>query len=359
MARFNTLAASQVLFVAAQPTTGNANIPGSQVYELFNIQSFNWDYNSNLEPIYALGKRADIGRDSVDPPEITLSFEYYITNFDNENRIGLVCNGSSGVLAKIFNGAEDEKMYFNAVAPLGVDGIGSTPANNPCLGFGNAVISSYAFSASVGNYPTSTVNLTALGARGYLDSVAESPLPSVDTSTGLDLQGTFTLPTATGNIGRDAIIRPGDIIVDFSTVSGLFYNLSGICVQSIDIDFDLGRENRQCLGNRYARSRDLGATIDLNTSITFQAPDIISGSVSNYFCQTGLYNANVIMRRPACFGTGNQVMKFDIRGMRLNHEGAQVGLGNDGTTITLDFVSSIGSAADTVNNLYLSGSFLT
>lgn len=357
MARYNTLAASQNLFVSSQPSTGGANIPASQISELYNIQSFNWDFNSNLEPIYALGQRAAIGRDSVDPPEITLSFEYYITNFDNEARMGLVCNGLSGVLSKLFNGTESEKMYFNSVSPLGSDNIGTAAANNACLGFGNAVISSYSFSASVSNFPTATVNLSALGARGYLDSVAESPLPAVDTSTGLDLIGSFTLPTASGNIGREAVIRPGDIIVDFSNVSGLFYNLSGICVQSIDIDFDLGLENRNCLGNRYARSRDFGATIDLNTSITFQAPDIISGSVSTYFCQTGLYNANVTMRRPACFGTGSQVMKFDIRGMRLNHEGGQVGLGNDGTTITLDFVSSIGSSNDQFNNLFLSGVF--
>lgn len=354
--RNQTLAASQVLFVSTN-ATGAA--PASSIFELYNVQNFTFDVNNNLEPVYALGQRAPQTREALDTPEITFNFDYNITNFDNENHLGLVVNGLSGVLSKIINGSEDEKNYFLAVAGEGIDGIGSTPANNPCLGFGNGNLTSYSFTAQVGSFPTVSVAFSALNAKGYLDSVAEY-LPSIDPDTGLENSTqTFTLPVASGNAryNRDAILRPGDIQVDFSNVSGLFYSLSGNCVESVSIDFDLGREALNCLGRRFSKARSLSPQIDVNTSIVFQAPYIQSGSVASYFCGTGLYNATVTARRPACNGTGVQVIKYDLRGLSLNHEGAQVNLGSDGTSITMDFISSIGSSNDFNNNLILSGSF--
>lgn len=363
MGRTLTLAGNQALFVSS---TSSGAAPASSMYELYNVQSFTWDVNQNLEPISVFGQRAAVQRDSLTSPEITFSFDYYITDYTNERNIGLTVlptsgnPGLSGVLTKIFDGSEDEKNYFLTVAGQAQDAIGSNPGNNPCIGFGNANLTSYSFTAQVGSYPTVSVAFAALNARGYTDSVSET-IPAIDSTTGLEFTGVlFSLPIASGNAryGRDAIIRPGDVIVDFSNVSGLFYSLSGNCVSSVNLSFDLGREPLECLGNRYAKARSLANNIDLTTSITFQAPDLVQGSVAQYFCGTGLYNATIQLRRPSCTNNGALALKYDIRGMRLNHEGGVIGLDNAGTEITMDFVSSLGSASDNINQLYLSGTYV-
>lgn len=354
-ARQKTLAASTVLFAGPSPAIGPQ--PATLIKELYNILSVNYSITNNSETISALGQYAPIGRDSLEQPEVTLDFEYNLSNFDNENRIGLVVNGLSGCLAKILNGTEDEKNYYKTVAPLGVDGYLSPAASNSCISIGNGVLASYNFSAQVGSYPTASVSVAGLHARGHLDSTSEQN-PAIDPATGLEVVGNpFTLPLASGNAqyGRDALLRPGDINVNFNNVSGLFYNLSGACISAVNISFDLGRTAQQCLGNRYAKARDITPPIEVTTSITFDAPDIVTGSMSQYFCGTGLYSATISANRPSCYGGGALAVKYTILGMRFNSQSESVALGVDGTTVTMDFISSIGSASDAVNNLIMSG----
>ncbi len=355
MARNKTLSASKALFAGQVNPTGAH--PSSAIKELYGVQSFGVTYSNNSEPIQAFGQLSPIGRDSTEIPTVEFNFDYLLTNFDNEYHLGLTTNGLSGALSRILNGQADEQNYFVVTAAEGVDAIGANPATTPCIGYGNAALGSYGFSATVGDYPTVSVSFLALNARSYGDSTSEV-LPAIDITTGLEYTSqTFTLPIASGNLSRDAVLRPGDITVNISGVSGLFYNLSTVCINSASIDFDLGRSPQNCLGNKYAKSRDIAYPVDVNFSFEFQGADQVTGSMSNFFCQTGLYNAIVSAKRPACAGAGSQVVSYDLRGLRFVSQSETVGLGNDGTAVTVNLVTSLGSATDSVSNLILSGIF--
>ncbi len=355
-ARRKTLSASKVLFAGPSPVTGAH--PVSSIKELYGLQDFSVTYSNNSENIQALGQLAPIGRDSLEQPTAEFNFSYLLSNFDNEGHVGLVVNGQSGAFSKILNGQEDEKNYFMVVAAEGSDAIGANPASTPCIGWGNAALGSYGFNATVGDYPTVSLNFLALNAKSYADSTSELT-PNIDTSTGLEnTTQTFTLPTASGNarFGRNPVLKPGDITVNLANATGLFYNVSQACITSVSIDVDLGREPQECLGNRYARARDITYPIDVNFSFEFQAPDLVTGSMNSFFCQTGLYSGLVSARLPACNGaTGASAISYDLRGLRWVSQDESVGLGNDGTSVTVNMVGSIGSATDANNNLILSG----
>lgn len=357
-ARRKTLSASKVLFVGPSPISGAH--PASSIKELYGIQDFNVTYSNNVEAVQAFGQLAPISRESIDPPTAEFNFSYLLSNFDNEGHVGLVVDGSSGAFSKILNGQEDEKNYFMMVASEGSDAIGANPANTPAIGWGNGALGTYGFSATVGDYPKVSLNFLALNAKSYGDSTAELT-PNIDLETGLEnTTQTFTLPIASGNgrFGRDPVLKPGDISVNLANATGLFYNVNQACITSVSIDIDLGREPQECLGRKYARARDITYPIDVNFSFEFQAPDLITGSMMNFFCQTGAYSGIVSARRPACVGsTGAGAISYDLRGLRWISQDESVGLGNDGTTVTVNMVGSIGGPNDTVNNLFLSGIF--
>lgn len=356
MARRKTLSASKVLYSGPSPLSTPHN--ASNTKEIYGVQDFSVDYTNNSEPIQAFGQLAPIGRDSIDTPTAEFNFSYLVSNVDNEGHMGLVVNGQSGAFSKILNGQEDEKNYFMMVAAEGTDAIGANPASTPCVGWGNGAIGSYSFNAAVGDYPTATVNVLALNAKSYADSTSELT-PDIDVTTGLEnTSNTFTLPVASGNarFGRDPVLKPGDINVNLANATGLFYNVNQACITSVTIDVDLGREPQNCLGNKYAKARDITYPIDVNFSFEFQAPDLITGSMNGFFCQTGLYNGIITARRPACYGTtGATAIYHDLRGLRWISQNETVGLGNDGTSVTVNMVGSIGGPTDTANNWFMSG----
>lgn len=333
--------------------------PASSIKELYNFISFNSEVTNETEAIQILGQTAPATREAADEPQITLGGEYYLTNFDNENRIGLVTNGLSGAFSKIINGTDDERNFFVLTAAEGSDGISSNPASTPCVGYGNVSLAGYNTTLQVGGYPTTTVDFNALYVASYADSTAEQ-LPTIDPTTGLRVTGqTFTLPVASGNqaYGRDAIIRPRDVLVSFQNATGLFYNINEACLTSVSIGVDLGRDPQNCLGNRYSKSRLLNFPIDCTLSCEFQAPDLVPGTLDAFLCSTGAYSASITCRRPVCPGsTGTTALRYDLRGLRFQSQSENVGLGNEGTSVTLNFVCNIGGPQDTTNGLFLSGS---
>ncbi len=346
MPRKKTLSASKILFVGQVPPT--AAHPSSGIKELFGLQSFGSTFSLNSEPIKVLGSIAPISYETTESPNIEFSFDYLSTNFDNEQRMGLVVHGSSGAFSRILNG-EDERNYFMLTAAEGVDAVGANPANTPCVGYGNAVLNSYEFSAAVGDYPKVSATFLALNAKSYSDSTSEV-LPSISASN------TFTLPVASGNIGRDAILRPQDIQVQVSTISGIFYDLSDVCLNSASIKIDFNREPRKCAGSKYPISRKPTYPINVNFSFEFEAPQLVTGSLENFFCNTGSYNAFLTARRPSCYASGgSQEINFDLRGLRFISQSESVALGGDGTNVTINMITSLGSAYDSLSNLFLNG----
>ncbi len=352
MPRKKLSAPNIALFAGPSPATGTHTT--SNIKELYGLQGFSFELTSSKEDIFVAGVRAAISRESLDPDAASFDFSYNLSNFDNEKSFGFNTVGTSGIIAPLLDGTADERNFFLMIAGDGQDAVGASPASTPCLGFGNATLSSYNFNAAVGAYPTATVSFQAIDAAYYNDSDAET-IPAINLSSNTAATGTFTLPTASGNFGqRDPVLRPWDISVNLSGASGLFHDLSNACVQSVDINLDLGRENQLCLGKKWRNESNISDTIPLTFAVEILAKDMVTGRLSDFSCQTGNYRAIVTIKRPACNGNGATAAVFDLKGLTWENQSQSIDRGSD-STVTLNFQSSIGGANDVTRGLFISG----
>lgn len=341
------------IFAGPSPATGTHTT--SNIKEVFGVQSFSFDLSESKEDIFVFGKRAAETREALDPAVATFDLSYYLSNFDNEKSFGFVTNGVSGTFANLLNGTKDERNFFVMIAGDGNDAIGANPASTPCIGFGNATLSSYAFNAAVGSYPTSTLSFEAVDAEYYTDSDTER-LPAINLTTGAIASGTFTLPTASGNAlsGRDPVLRPRDITVNLSGASGIFHDLSSACVQSVDINVDFAREMQQCLGFKYRKESVIADAIPLTLAVEFLAKDMQSGRLSDFTCGTGDYRAIISIKRPSCNNDGSVAATFDMKGLSWESQSQDFTLGQQ-STVTINFQGTIGGANDVTRGLFTSG----
>ena len=341
-----------VLFAGPSPSTGTHLT--SNIKELFGVTSFSYDISQERQDVPVFGKRAAI-RDALDPASVSADFSYNIGNVDNEARVGFITNGVSGAFANILNNTQDERNYFVSIAGDGVDGVGANPLSTPCIAFGNATISNWSMNASVGQYPTSSISFTAIDVASYNDSDTEQ-IPAININTGLQASGTFTLPTSSGSIsGRDAILRPRDVTVNISGISGLFYDTTAACVQSVDISVDFGRNDQLCLGGFYRKESVIADVIPVTLAVEFLAKDMITGRLSNFACQTGVGTATVSIKRPSCLGNGATAVNYELRGLYFESLGFSSDAGGDAASVTLNYQGNIGGANDLLNGLFISG----
>lgn len=352
MPRKKLSAPNVALFAGPSPATGTHTT--ANIKELYGIQSFSYDLSTSNEDLFVFGVKAAVGRESLDPALATFDFSYYLSNFDNEKSFGFNTSGTSGTFAPLLAGTSDERNFFVMIAGDGQDAIGSSPASTPCLGFGNATISSYGFNAAVGSYPTVSISCEAVDAAYYTDSDTE-PLPAIDFTTNAVAAGTFTLPTPSGNFGqRDPVLRPGDITVNLSGVSGLFHDFANACVQSVDFSVDFGRTPQLCLGSKYRRESLIADNVPMTFSVEILAKDMVTGRLSNFTCGTGNYRAIVNIKRPNCNGGGATAATFDLKGLTWESQSQSVDLGSD-STVTVNFQGTIGGANDLTRGLFTSG----
>lgn len=302
--------------IYAGPSPATATHTVSNINEMLGVQSFSFDIQGEKEDIFIFGKRAAETRLSTSEPSITFDLSYYLTDFENEKNMGFALNGGVGLFANLLDGTKDERNYFVIIASDGNDAIGSNPASTPCLGFGNATLSSYNFNAAVGSYPTCSLTFEAINAEYYVDSDTQN-LPAINTATNAAAAGTFTLPLASGNaaLGRDAVLRPRDITVNLSGASGVFHDLSTACVQSVDLGIDFAREEQMCLGSRWRKNSVIADAIPMTLAVEFLAKDMQPGRLSDFTCGTGDYRAIISIKRPSCNQDGDEAIRFDMKGL--------------------------------------------
>ena len=349
------------LFAGPSPATGTHD--AGSIKELYGIQSFSYEVTTSKEDISVFGQGASITREALDPAVVTLNTSYLVSNFDNEKSLGFEVRtpsgpntgNTSGAFASLLNTTKDERNYFAMIAADGADGVNSTVASTPCLGFGNGTITSYNFNAAVGSYPTATIAVEAIEIAYYANSNAQI-IPAINTATNAVTTTPFTLNTPSGTIsGRDPILRPWDITVSLTGATGLFHDLANACVQSIDIGVEFGRTNQLCLGSRFRKESLISDVIPITVAVEMLAKDMSTGRLSSLTCLTGTsYGITASIKRPGC-SAGTIATLFDIRGLSYEGQSEDVALGGDAQTVTLNFQGTVGGANDTTRGLFMSG----
>lgn len=362
MARKRTISQSTALLVGPTPATGS-HIGGLNT--LWALQSLNLDWKNQKQDVQVYGVGAPIGRETINPPEVTLDFSYLITSTVNESLLYFNLDGATSALANFLRG-DDDRNYFIFVAPEGSDAVGLSGAssNIGVVGIGNGFISSYSLDGAVGSFPTASIQVKGLNWKQYT-SGANIPIPAVNPTTGLEVTGqTCTIPTISNYyLSTPAttakVIKPGDIVVSLSNAGGIFYDYNDICAQSFKLSFDLNRVDQNCLGSRFTTSKDLQFPINVNFEVDMIAKDIKTGSLTSYLCDTGSYSATVNMYMPSCASTGARTLAlgFKLNNISLEGQSLSTSVGGESQILKSSWIGQIGGTGDVVNGFFMSGSW--
>ncbi|MAR66810.1 MAG: hypothetical protein CL833_06110 [Crocinitomicaceae bacterium] len=183
------------------PATGSRNAvfgPSGSIYRsliepINRVQTINFDFNINRQDINEFGRLARIDSIVMESPTVNVSFDYYLTDGQNERKMGFnvpTSNGDGGFRPSsadywtgdlalsgysALSGLIDDTIgnnYFILVGKEGKDLEGeaitsyvSDSTNFDVISIGNGFISDYSVSASVGAVPTASVTVEAFNIK--------------------------------------------------------------------------------------------------------------------------------------------------------------------------------------------------
>lgn len=378
MPRNRTIYQSEGLYVGPSPatgihfTTGIYNNLGSQVVsanrvkELLRVQSVNYSYNIARTDINQFNQLAAIDRVILEQPTVSLDFNYIQQGMSNEKYLGFTISSGQLVsaISGILNKTEDEKNYFILTVPEGNDSQGYQLAgatNNIVWGVGNSFLSSYTAEASVGNFPTVSVNLEALNLKVDINATGQR-IPAVNPINGSTIDGWFyTLPTGrqspdgttinTTNYSISAL-RPGDITLTLGT-EAMGPAFSDLKVQNYSLSFDLSREPLQKLGSKYAFSREIQFPVTVSLSVTADIGDVSSGNLAYLIDNDSTYTYEPIISivKP---GSSTVAAWYQLKGAKLDSMEISSSIGPN-KSATFTFTSQLGGPQDVSQGLFMSG----
>jgi hypothetical protein len=347
---------------------GNSNVPNestSLVKQLQRIQTANYSFNVERTDVNQYGQLAAIDRVILNSPTVSLDFSYLLGNLSNENILGLtIASGSSdstvSAISGFLNKTSDERNYFIRTTPEGTDTVGFTSnssGNNGVIGIGNGTITSYSTEGSVGNFPTTTINVEGLN-MNFQKGISGNLVPAVNPVDGSPLQNYYQLSQATQNVGigsGNAIsaLRPGDITLSLSNSLASGVDVNSMNIQSYTLSLDLGRTPIQRLGNKFAFTREIDFPLTVSLSVEAQVTEMNAGNLATLVADdSATFTPSITIKSP---NDSNLTMaKFLLKGAKLDGQEYSTDIGSN-KSVTLTFSSQIGGPQDTTNGLFING----
>lgn len=258
----------------------------------------------------------------VDRPRAELTFSYLFASGVNERNVGFTVSQSTPALA----GMNTERNYYLVANQQHQDQNSYRGWDNKVLAFGQGVLTSYSFSAGVGQ--PSSVSATVQGLNLLIqNSGSGQVLPSVLKQDGSQWTGTYTLPFATGSIQNYADAAPGNIVLAFSTGCALGTLLSGNAscpLQSFRFNVDIPRGNIRELGWAYPNNRPVQWPVTIGISADAYLNNLQVDQLNRFNCADSGYDFSVQFKNPC--GALDDI-EFRFLGAKLDSQTftAQVG----------------------------------
>jgi len=384
MPRNRIIYQSEALYAGPAPATGyhygtftpgiggSSNVPNSSnnlVNQLQRIQTANYSFTVDRTDVNQFGQLAAIDRVILTNPTVSLDFSYILANLINEENLGftIATPGSTqdvSAISGFLNGTEDERNYFIRTVPEGSDAVGFnniTSGTNGVIGIGNGFISSYSTEGSVGNFPTTTINVEGLN-MNFQQGLSGNYVPAVNPVDGSTLNNFYQLPFTLQNTSTNATVsgisalRPGDITLTIPQTTGGGVNTSTMNVQSYTISFDLGRTPIEKLGSRFAFARPIDFPLTVTMSVDAQVTEMVAGNIASLVCDDSTtYTPIVTIEKPIC-NDNTVVAQFKLKGAKLDSQEFSSDIGAN-KTVTLTFSTQVGGPQDLNNGLFISGQY--
>ena len=360
------------------------------------VQNANYSFSIERQDVNQFGNLAAIDRIILSSPTVSLDFQYLLGNMANEVALGFEVNAvgtATGSLVSsikhILDKSGDEKCYYIKTVGEGLDERGQVGTygdtageSTSVIGLGNSYITSYSTEASVGNFPTVSINAEALNMRVY--DKASGNIPAVTPSTGsANTANFFQLPGDTQHNGKHAlaagtnkqlsVLRPGDISFSFqhkATIAGTYSawgaasgaHKAGVNMdqtdgdasaklQSYNVSFDISRTPLEKLGSKFAFSREIDFPVTVSMSLEGSVAEMITGGLNELVDDDGMFHLNVDLNQP---GTTTVVASYHLLGAKLDSQEFSSGIG-DNKSVTMNFSSQIGGPDDVDSGFFMEG----
>lgn len=375
MARLRKLSASKAVYVTKTGVFVHAN-SGIEATQLHRINNFTFDVDvaGSRQDIREFGQLARIGSLINSDLTPTCSFDYYLTDAENEAHLGfevknsIVTNspsvqGISGFLTE--DPRYKERNIFVATVAEGNDAFDSdswvSSGDIDVVGFGNAFITEYTVNLSVGEIPSATVSFDCGNVEFYTGAYSGLANPSIQPSNGgkADL-GTLKLPVPnTGNSSVD-VLRDGQITIDLAANTALGIggvDLATLHPQSVTVSVPLAREALNELGSPLPYARVLTFPIETTVAISAITANQRQGSVAALLTGcAGQEKRDIrITLRDRCDNTTSRLV-YILKDAILDSQNFSQDLdGNE--TVDLQFSAQIGGANTQTAGLFISGSY--
>jgi len=379
-----------VLAVYASQTTGNKGAQVNQtglgdIRQISRVQSFDEDFTRNFTDVNQFGNLAAIDRIEVEAPDVTASFEYFLTNGINERFIGLTVAASGetpvSCISGLLNNTTAEKNYYLSIVEDGFDANGYAGSTTGVIGVGNGFLTSYSVNGAVGEIPTASVEIQGLNVRVYnqaaltsstINGVACGIVPAVDSTSGTNLNVGFRLPMGASNytgyvkdgvtylagagVAQATALRPGDITLNLPANSTLGFTETDLKLQDFTLSVDLGRTPLQRLGNRYAFSREIDFPVTAKLDVNANIGDITTGNLVDVICSSAKQDFTITLGNPGCGSSASTAMIYQFKGAKLVTQSLSSSIG-DNVTMSASYEVQIGAANDLANGIFISGTF--
>ena len=382
MPRNRIIYQSEALYAGPAPATGyhygtfkagiggdsnSINESSSLVRQLQRIQTANYSFNVERTDLNQFGQLAAIDRVILNAPTVSLDFSYLLGNLSNESILGLtIASGNSDSLVPAISGflnkTSDERNYFIRTTSEGTDAVSNTDlssGNNGVIGIGNGVVTSYSTEGSVGNFPTTTVNVEGLN-MNFQKGISGNFVPAVNPVNGQALSNYYQLPRAIRDAGLGSgsaisALRPGDITLSLGSSLASGVDVSGMNIQSYTLSLDLGRTPIQKLGNKFAFTKEIDFPLTATLSVEAQITEMNVGNLANLVADdSATFSPSITIKNPT---DSNMTMaKFLLRGTKLDSQEFSSDIGSN-KSVTLTFSTQIGGPQDVNNGLFINGHY--
>lgn len=391
-----------------QPTGAYYNL----VFPLLRVQSFSYDANIIRPNATFLGSESIIVDDITDQ-SFNIDLSYLQHGIINELRMGFYANyyesgntvyghfdkpAISGFISRstsktnsapISNSIQNHspldyrdcrnifvlvdknegKDLVESYSQLTVD-----TSNKVIYGFGNAYITSYSSSASVGSFPECSVTYTADNLEMY-GSPTYQTIPALDPSTGDNPSVEFSLPSFSESDANyeyvSSVVRPSNISVRIAEVNNLTSkkaisgtgnlptsysaamssSISSLNVQSYDLSVNFNRKNLSRVGYKIPQDRAIESPILVDLSFEIMDNEQVFNFMQERYNSNKEFYVSITLNN----ATGDFVdVQYDLMRVKCTNFGTNYGISQNALK-TYSFQGDI-NPSDTSKGFFISGS---
>ena len=308
----------QMMFVGSDGAFESSQNTGQKISRLDFVQSYDFSFSVDRQPLKQIGSNQFASNQTQLAPDVGLNMSYLLNDGWNEKYLGLnfVSGAYANPLSSVFSSTGDKNFYVLISQDQYQDSNASTSAQDyNVLGIGNAFITNYQISLSVGGL--AAVNCSFVGANASVTNYSNNQyVPAVNVAaTGqtaemsnvkyginfLDNSRSSRYITGFKNVFDSGCSYNGcTISATPMLVSGMRFGMDFENFQSVQVSIPMERKALYGFGSNYPATRKIQTPVVASLSIdslvySFQAENLANTFKTEDLAISG-YNFDLLFK---------------------------------------------------------------